>query len=121
MKKPLQLVPSHPPTDPDPPSTLAEPGRDLWRRLTAAYDFRDEGGKELLTQLCASTDRAESCRAQIDRDGELLVVKGGAFREHPLLRTELACRAFISRTIMRLGLNVEPIKPGPGRPGSWGK
>jgi hypothetical protein len=36
-------------------------------------------------------------------------------KEHPLLKHELAARAFVCRTLQRLGLDVEAIKP-PGRP-----
>jgi hypothetical protein len=29
---------------------------------------------------------------------------------------ELAARAFVVKTLVRLGLNVEPLRNGPGRP-----
>jgi hypothetical protein len=31
-------------------------------------------------------------------------------------RMSFACRAFINRSLERLGLNVEAVKAGPGRP-----
>ena len=70
-------------------------------------------------QACASADRAESLRAQIDQEGEILVTKQGR-RDNPLLKHELGARNFVCRTLLRLGLAVEPIR-GPGRPGatSW--
>ena len=34
---------------------------------------------------------------------------------HPGVKDELACRGFVCRTLHRLGLNVETIKPN-GRP-----
>ena len=36
-------------------------------------------------------------------------------KEHPALRAELGCRAFITRNLQRLGLNLEDVKPV-GRP-----
>ena len=39
-----------------------------------------------------------------------------AGREHPLLKHEVAARAFTVRTIEKLGLNFEPVK-SVGRPG----
>jgi hypothetical protein len=36
-------------------------------------------------------------------------------REHPLLKGELANRAFVCRSLHRLGLNLEVVKPI-GRP-----
>jgi hypothetical protein len=64
-------------------------------------------------------DRAEACRAQIDEAGEVTVVKGVPARAHPLLRDEIANRAFVVKTLERLGLAAEPAK-AVGRPaGSW--
>jgi hypothetical protein len=58
------------------------------------------------------------CRDAIDRDGELIRGKAGA-KEHPLLKHELAARAFVCRTLQRLGLDVEAIKPQGRPPGTW--
>jgi hypothetical protein len=44
-----------------------------------------------------------------------VVQTGSGPKAHPALRDELAGRAFIVRTLERLGLNVETIKPM-GRP-----
>jgi hypothetical protein len=78
------------------------------------YEVADAAGLEMLCSACAALDRAEACRATIDRDGEIIRSKAGP-REHPLLKHELAARSFVVRTLTRLGLNFEPIKP-PGRP-----
>jgi len=61
---------------------------------------------------------------QRQRGGFRLVVIGdelplyphqGAIKMHPGVKDELACRGFVCRTLHRLGLNVETIKPN-GRP-----
>jgi hypothetical protein len=106
------------PSKSKPPRTLGEVGLSLWNRITNAYAIEDEGGRELLSQACAAADRAEALRAQIDQDGEVLVIKG-VMRDHPALKHEIANRSFVVRTLMRLGLSVEPVR-GPGRPGSGG-
>jgi hypothetical protein len=67
-------------------------------------------------------DRAEALREAIDRDGELLHMRTGNVKEHPALRHELAARAFVAKMLLRLGLDVEPLRPTPGRPpkpGGW--
>lgn len=89
-------------------------GTDLWRSIMSEYEIADSGGLELLTAACQALDRAEACRDQIDADGEILNTKSGP-KEHPLLKTELANRSFVVRTLQRLGLDVEAIKPV-GRP-----
>ena len=60
-------------------------------------------------------DRAEQLAEAVNHDGAVLYGKHGP-SAHPAIKEELAARAFICRTLARLGLNVEPIKP-PGRPG----
>ena len=44
----------------------------LWTDIVAAYEFCDRGSYETLAQACASADRAERCRVQIDADGEVI-------------------------------------------------
>jgi hypothetical protein len=68
-----------------------------------------------LALACQALDRAEALRKKIDRDGEVLDGEKGP-RDHPGLRHELANRAFVAKTLDRLGLNLEAPKPGPGRP-----
>jgi hypothetical protein len=87
----------------------------LWTDITAAYEFSDRGSYETLFQACAAADRAERCRVAIDRDGEMIRTRTGE-REHPLLKAEMAARGFVVRTLARLGLDLEPVRPGPGRP-----
>jgi hypothetical protein len=97
-----------------PPRPLGDHGMALWDRVQGEYAITDTGGIEMLTQACAAVDRIESLRAAINRDGEVVVIKGVP-KAHPALRDELANRAFVVRTLERLGLNVEAVKP-PGRP-----
>jgi hypothetical protein len=98
-----------------PPATLDKAGANLWRTVMSEYEISDCGGREMLFQICAAADRAVECAAIIDRNGPVISTKHG-LKEHPLLKIELASRSFVVRTLARLGLSVEPIKPM-GRPG----
>jgi hypothetical protein len=89
---------------------LGEAGANLWASIMAESDITDTGGLALLTQVCAATDRISEYSEIIARDGPMIATKHGP-KEHPLLKLELASRAFIVRTLQRLGLNLEPIKP----------
>ena len=103
----------------EPARKLGKHGGNLWRAIMSEYQIVDSGGLEMLTAACQSLDRAESLREQIDRDGEIIRTKAG-LKEHPGLRHELAARAFTIRTLQRLGLDVEAIKPiGRPAPKSW--
>jgi hypothetical protein len=97
-----------------PARTLGKHGSFLWRSVMSEYHIEDSGGIEMLTAACQQLDRAESLREQIDRDGDIVRTKG-SLREHPGLKHELAARSFVVRTLARLGLDVEAIKPV-GRP-----
>jgi hypothetical protein len=114
-KSTLSVVESDPIGGAEPPRKLGDHGRALWDRIMTAYDIADEAGREMLTLACQTLDRVEALREQIDRDGATILVRG-APREHPGLKPELAGRAFICRTLSRLGLDVEPLQPSAGRP-----
>lgn len=116
MTKKLQVVSGDPLAHVVPsPAGLETHGRALWDSVTAEYDISDAGGVAMLTQACRALDRAESCREQIDCDGELIRTVNGP-REHPLLKAEIAARSFVVRTLARLGLMFEPVRLTPGRP-----
>ena len=119
MARKLQIVQTGtPPPLPGPPRKLGTHGLALWRSVHCEYLITDAGGIELLALACQALDRAEECKAAIDNDGAMIKTKDGV-REHPLLKGELANRAFVSRCIARLGLDVEALRSGPGRPGGW--
>ena len=98
------------------PHSLGKHGTALWRQITSEYEITDAGGVAMLAAACAAWNRAELCRESIDREGELVTVRGVP-REHPLLKAELANRAFTVRTLQKLGLNFEPVRAAAGRPG----
>ena len=72
--------------------------------------IEDPGGIELLAQACAALDRVEALAERINADGEIIVVRGVP-KPHPCLREELSARGFVCRTLERLGLNLEAVKP----------
>lgn len=117
MSKPLKLI-APDPTGPAPPRKLGEHGGALWSRVMADYQIADAGGVELLAQACGALDRAEALRARIDADGEIIDTPGGP-KAHPGLKDELGNRAFVTRCIARLGLDVEPVQRV-GRPAARG-
>jgi hypothetical protein len=117
MAAKLKLIKQGSPAS-NPPRKLGKHGGQLWRSVIAEYVIEDCSGIEMLAQACAALDRAENCREQIDADGELLRTKNGV-RENPLCKIELANRAFLVRTLGRLGLDSEPLKQI-GRPPARG-
>jgi hypothetical protein len=97
-----------------PPRKLGAPGLSLWESIQSEYRIDDRGGMELLMQACEAADRVARLAERIDADGEIVEGRNGP-RAHPALREELAGRQFICRTLERLGLNLEAVRPV-GRP-----
>jgi hypothetical protein len=100
---------------PKAPRKLGPHGSNLWRAVHAEYQIDDIGGIELLALACESLDRSEACKEQINSEGQVLKTKTG-WREHPLLKHETQSRALAARLLGRLGLDVEALRSGPGRP-----
>jgi hypothetical protein len=101
-----------------PPKPLGPSGMSLWGRVTGAYAITDEGGRELLWQACACEDRRAELSDVLAADGVVIRSRAGP-REHPAVKLELASRAFIAKSLERLGLNLETVR-GPGNPGTGG-
>jgi hypothetical protein len=97
-----------------PSRPLGKHGLALWDSVVSEYGIEDSGGVELLTLACQSLDRAEACAVEIKRTGLMLKTKIGP-KENPLIKHELAARAFTARTLQKLGLDVEAVRPV-GRP-----
>jgi hypothetical protein len=115
MKKPrLTVVPTKP-NALAPPSSLGQAGAKLWERIQSEFRVDDAPGAATLEEICAAADRLAEYAEVIGRDGPLLKTKTG-FRDHPLLKIELATRAFITRALHRLNLDVEAPRDTVGRP-----
>jgi hypothetical protein len=113
-KPPFTIVGSSQLTPIPPPRKLGDPGLSLWTQIQSEFRIDDVAGIELLMQACLAADRAEALAAAIDEDGERVHTKQG-LKAHPCLKDELAARSFIVRTLQRLGLVDEVIRPV-GRP-----
>jgi hypothetical protein len=98
-----------------PPRPLGKEGRLLWDRITKSFDVADAGGVELLLQACEATDFAAALRKAIVRDGQIIHTRNG-MKMHPAVRAELSYRSFITRTLARMGLDLEPLRETSGRP-----
>ena len=104
----------------EPPRPLGPNGRSLWDRTHREYAIDDVAGVEFLALSCEALDRAQALSEAIERDGLVIRTSAGP-RTHPAVKEELALRAFIVRTLQRLGLNFEPLRAGPGHPPSSGR
>jgi hypothetical protein len=119
MKK-LELIKNeHRPDADGMPGDLGSAGQSLWRRILAEFQIEDAAGREVLAQCCHAADLAVRLRQLVDKDGAVVGTKSG-LKENPAARLELAARAFICRTLGKLGVLSEPLRDGPGRPPTFG-
>ena len=115
-KKPaLTIVDRTVETLPPTPATLGEAGTKLWKSIQSEFRVDDAPGREMLAQICAAADRADECAQAIAQDGAVIRTKAG-FKDHPLLKHELAARSFICRALHRLGFDIELTRASVGRP-----
>ena len=115
QKPPLRILPDIGDIGIQPTRTLDQHGRKLWDQVTSEYDIDDIVGREMLTLACQALDRAEGLSQCIAKDGEMVKAREG-IKAHPAIREELACRAFIIKTLRHLGLSFEPVRASVGRP-----
>jgi hypothetical protein len=97
------------------PKHLGAEGKHLWSSIQAEYRISDPGGLALLSTAAEAADRVASCRRLLDKDGEVLYVRGVP-RAHPAAAIERDARAALVRAIRYLNLDVEPLRDKPGRP-----
>jgi hypothetical protein len=120
MVKRLELITDVPrPDDYGMPDSLGPDGQSLWRRILAEFQIEDAAGREVLAQCCHAADLAVRLRQLVDEDGAVVRTKSG-LKENPAARLELTARAFICRTLGKLGVLSEPLRDGPGRPPTFG-
>jgi len=101
-------------SNPPPPGHLGASGRQTWAHVVENFVLEPHH-LSILQAACEARDRAESCRAQIERDGLTQPDRFGKPRMHPLLPVERDARAAFIRAMQGLGLDV--VAPGPpGRP-----
>jgi hypothetical protein len=98
----------------EPPRPLGQAGRSLWTRVQTEYAIGDCAGVEYLAQACEGLDLIEELAEQIRRDGAIVRVRGVP-KAHPAMRDLLQAKAFVVRTLARLNLDMEAVKPM-GRP-----
>jgi hypothetical protein len=92
---------------------------DLWRDIVRSYEFSDRASYETLFQACSAADRAAELGAQIKQDGVMLKNRAGT-RDNPLIKHELAARAFVVRSLSLLGCDLEPVRAVGRPPGGVG-
>ena len=101
---------------PKPPKGLSAGARRIWRELVGEFAIEDAAGLRILADGLRAWDRAEQLATEI---GDKLSVEDrfGQVKPNPLLSLERDFRDQWLRALKQLNLDIEPVRPGPGRPG----
>ena len=93
------------------------PEAERWRkRIAKEYGISDSGGELLVQTVCESFDRMRNAQRAIESDGLVLVDRFGQRRLHPAANAERDARSAMLQSLKQLGLDIEILRDGPGRP-----
>ena len=108
---------SHTLSSPKPPTKLPASARKLWRSLQSEYSIVDAGGLAILEAACRAFARASEAEAVLNAEGLTMRDAKGNEKARPEVAIERDARAQYLSALKLLSLDVEPLKPGIGRPG----
>jgi hypothetical protein len=87
----------------------------MWRGIMEQVIIDDYASLELLQSVCEAGDIVAECERRVAEEGVTSATNTGLLREHPAVKTAIQYKAFISRSLARLGLLTEALK-AVGRP-----
>jgi phage terminase small subunit len=103
--------------DPTPPSHLSDASKATWGQITRDYAMHgDAVGLGLLETALTAWDRAEEARLEIAKEKIQVPDRYSNMKPHPLLKIQAAFMAEYRAAIKQLHFDLEPLRPGPGRP-----
>ena len=85
-------------------------------KLIKEYGISDSGGESLLRTFASSFSLEIDCMEQIAKDGLTYKDRFEQLKSHPLLTALASARAQKMAALKALGLDLEPLQIGLGRP-----
>ena len=104
-------------TIPDAPEGISEAMQTLWRDVHERFVLELDD-QHLLELGLRAYDRAEECRAVLDREGMTYTSASGIIHNRPEVGTERMSRASFQSILRQLNLDGEPPRPQ-GRPAGY--
>lgn len=102
-------------TTPTAPKHLSAEARGWWDRIAAEYEL-DDAALLILESAFESFDRMREAQGILRKEGITLTDRFGQRKQHPATLVERDARASMLRCLKQLGLDLEPLNPGVGRP-----
>ncbi|MFC1680358.1 P27 family phage terminase small subunit [Pseudomonadota bacterium] len=99
-----------------PPVTLAHEAGEWWTRILKEYEIEDNAGLLLLQTALDAFDRMRQAQGLLAKDGLTVTDRYGQHKQHPAAAIERDNRSQMLMALKQLNLDLEPLRPGPGRP-----
>ncbi len=113
MKKPTNHLPAA-------PSGLSTEAGQWWASIVRDYAL-EPSALLILENALSSFDTMRAAQALIKKDGLVSVDRFGQAKAHPATLIERDSKATMLRHLQQLGLDLEPLHAGPGRPPAGGR
>ena len=100
------------------PKHLLTEGHLFFTQMVDEYEVRDCAGLALVTRAAECLDRMAAARQAFATDGEIVKNQYGMSVLNPACKLEKEARDGFLAAVRMLNLDIEPPRPGPGRPAS---
>src|ERR1019366_2189247 len=100
---------------PAPPKGLSREASSIWRRIVDDYEL-DSAGLLILRNAMESLDPLRQAEAAVAAEGLTVKDRFGQSKQNPNLLTLRDAKASLLSHLKQLGLDLEPLHTGPGRP-----
>jgi hypothetical protein len=98
------------------PKHLGSEGQSFWTGMIKEFAIGDTAGLSYLTRAAECLDRIAAAQVSIKTHGEVIFNSNGAALLNPACKLEKESRDGFLAAMRALRIDVEPPRPGPGRP-----
>jgi P27 family predicted phage terminase small subunit len=100
---------------PKAPKQLSKEAKGWWRHFVEGWEL-DKPALLVLESALECFDRMRAAQALITEEGMVTTDRFGQQKAHPAVLVERDAKGNMLRHLKQLGLDLEPLRPGPGRP-----
>jgi P27 family predicted phage terminase small subunit len=115
LKKGKNVKTSKANLDPPAPVQLSAESKGIWQKIVREWEL-DTPALLILETALGALDRIRQAEEMIRKDGIVIADARGNRKKHPAVAVEKDAKASLVRNLKALGLDLEPLNPGPGRP-----